>query len=127
MIAKKRDVAKIVLLDPKKRVLLQLREKDQSNAGTWSLFGGGIEAGETPREAVKREVQEEVGYTLKQVKKLCETTTPDGKRFWYVGHIDAPLSKLQLTEGADFQFFDAKELKNIRLNPRIKEILKKIP
>lgn len=32
--------------------------------GIWTLPGGGIHKGETPNEAGKREVQEEIGYTI---------------------------------------------------------------
>jgi 8-oxo-dGTP pyrophosphatase MutT (NUDIX family) len=32
--------------------------------GIWTLPGGGIKKGETPREAGIREVQEEVGYNI---------------------------------------------------------------
>jgi 8-oxo-dGTP pyrophosphatase MutT (NUDIX family) len=32
--------------------------------GIWTLPGGGIKKGETPREAGVREIQEEIGYTI---------------------------------------------------------------
>ena len=41
--------------------------------GAYFLPGGGIEARETPIEALKREVIEETGYQIKDVAKLCET------------------------------------------------------
>ena len=38
----------------------------------WTVPGGGIHKGETPEEAVRREVAEEVGITLRQVRYLGE-------------------------------------------------------
>jgi ADP-ribose pyrophosphatase YjhB (NUDIX family) len=52
-----------VVLDPDGRVLL-LRYDDPPPMGVhWATPGGGIEAGETPRQAAARELTEETGWT----------------------------------------------------------------
>jgi mutator protein MutT len=46
------------------RRLLLVRRGRPPHAGSWSLPGGRIEAGETPRQAVVREVAEETGLVV---------------------------------------------------------------
>ncbi|MBI6015060.1 NUDIX domain-containing protein, partial [Clostridium perfringens] len=42
---------------------------DISNRGDYKFPGGGVEKGETPEETLRREVQEETGYILNEVKE----------------------------------------------------------
>jgi mutator protein MutT len=62
-------VAGAVILDARGRVLLVRRAKAPA-AGTWSLPGGRIEPGETPEEAVVREIREETGLPTRVLAPL---------------------------------------------------------
>ncbi|MFJ4681155.1 MULTISPECIES: NUDIX hydrolase [unclassified Kitasatospora] len=64
MAVEHRRAVRVLLLDPDGRVLL-LRGTDPAAPGTtwWITPGGGIEPGESPAAAARRELAEEIGLT----------------------------------------------------------------
>ncbi|OCW58329.1 8-oxo-dGTP diphosphatase MutT [Hoeflea olei] len=59
-------VAACALVDADGRVLLTQRPEGKKLAGLWEFPGGKVEAGETPEEALIRELAEEIGVTTKE-------------------------------------------------------------
>ncbi|MEO7026973.1 MAG: NUDIX domain-containing protein [Caulobacteraceae bacterium] len=58
-----RVTARVLLLDPAGRILLMYGRLPGAPAGAWFTIGGGVEPGESPREAAAREIVEETGFT----------------------------------------------------------------
>jgi 8-oxo-dGTP diphosphatase len=57
-------VAAVALVDVDGRVLIAQRPEGKSMAGLWEFPGGKIDAGETPEQALIRELQEELGIDV---------------------------------------------------------------
>ncbi|MBI3036147.1 NUDIX hydrolase [Candidatus Woesearchaeota archaeon] len=125
-----RSVAVFVLKDGEGRVLLQHKAKDSKVLpGQWAFFGGGIDAGETPEQAVRREAKEELGIDLKRVKFFGRYVAPFEGGLWeqfvFVGKLTYPLEKLkqQQTEGRGLGLFSYAQLKKMKINPHIMKVL----
>lgn len=58
-------VAACALIDTDNRILLAQRPEGKTLAGLWEFPGGKLEPGETPEEALVRELSEELGITTK--------------------------------------------------------------
>lgn len=61
-------VVACALLDEDNRVLIAQRPEGKSLAGLWEFPGGKLEEGESPEEALIRELEEELGVIT---KKAC--------------------------------------------------------
>ncbi|MCX5073084.1 NUDIX hydrolase [Streptomyces sp. NPDC054949] len=77
----RRRVAAVIIRDG---CVLMVRERGTGPTGRhdgpeyWTLPGGGLEAGEEPAEAVRREVAEEVGLHALDVRFAYEAPYPSG-------------------------------------------------
>ena len=57
-------VSAVALVDPDGLVLLSQRPKEKEMGGFWEFPGGKVEKGETPEEALIRELKEELGILI---------------------------------------------------------------
>jgi 8-oxo-dGTP diphosphatase len=64
------EVAAGILLDTQGRYLLGQRPEGKPYAGYWEVPGGKIEKGESVFEALKRELQEELGIEIDSSQEL---------------------------------------------------------
>ena len=129
MAKKEHNIATILLLNARNEILLQKKELIFKRwPGRWSMFGGGIEHGETPEEAVRREVKEELDVELGEVKlfKVFDYTDEDraGKMHIFTSRFAGETSDISLKEGAGFAFFANHEIAALHLIDHDDKIVK---
>ncbi len=60
-----------IVFSPDRKEILLIKRRD---VPVWVLPGGGIDANETPDQAILREMEEETGYTVALIRKIAEYT-----------------------------------------------------
>ena len=58
------------LIERRGRILICRRRDDQDHPGKWEFPGGKIEAGESPRQALSRELREELGIHVEPGREI---------------------------------------------------------
>jgi 8-oxo-dGTP pyrophosphatase MutT (NUDIX family) len=110
-----RQVVSAILWTDHGRVLLQQRDDKPGlrYAGCWTLFGGQVEAGETPEEAIRRELIEELELDDQPLaleeSYVCPVRTIAGEvvtiNHVYAGRLARPIAQLALLEGQAMALF----------------------
>jgi 8-oxo-dGTP pyrophosphatase MutT (NUDIX family) len=98
----KKDKCSLLLENGSHEVLMQLRDNvpDIASPDCLSTFGGAIESGETPEQAMIREMYEETRYKLKDFSYECAIRY-DGYNIYLFRKVDKSLKleDLQVVEG----------------------------
>ena len=113
-----RKVALIILYDNRRRILLQDRRGISKLGEEWGYFGGQIEEGETPEQAVVRETREELRYDLKEYRYVGKYTDSIAnltiERHVFVSPLN-DTSQLTQIEGKKMQFFSLDEALKLKM------------
>lgn len=67
-----KNLSLIIFFDRNGKLLLQDRKSMSKHGEEWGYFGGKIDSGESPEEAIVREIKEELEFDLKDFKFLKE-------------------------------------------------------
>ena len=124
-----KQIAQVLLFDRDRRLLIYLRD-DKPNIpfpNHWDFFGGHIEAGENPEEALVREVREELGIALARYEFVRRYECWEGDVYPNIKHIfcaqiDQPAEELVIREGQKLAGISAEE----RFNYQFANILSRI-
>ena len=104
----RRPVAGAVLLRSDGATLLQHRDDIAgiSNPGKWSLFGGGLETGESAEAGMLRELREEIGVTPTSFRPLVRVEGARTVIDLFLARLEVLLTELVLGEGQGMDYVD---------------------
>jgi len=110
------------------KILIAKRQIGDAFEGKWEFPGGKIEEGETPEEALIREVKEELDINLKEYTfyKKYECLTGDAyenTKYIYSGKINLPIEEVTLLEGIRPRYFSREEIPNVKFANILKSIV----
>jgi 8-oxo-dGTP diphosphatase len=141
-----RQIVGAMVISSDDKVLLGLHDPDKgtSYAGYWVVPGGGIDEGETPKQAICREMMEEAGldiaqYPIEQLDFVDRTderekTLHDGERvkakmsfLEFRVRIDKPADQIPVIAGEEFkqlEWVPIDDIPKIKLPPLTQELFK---
>ncbi len=123
----RRDVSLIILYDTEKNILLQHRDTNiQFAPDHWAFFGGGIDAGETPEQALAREAYEELRYHVRNpTLVIAQQYQNFGRTGIKYVHAEECLDKtcLELHEGQGWGWFSVKETQHLKMTDTDRAVL----
>ena len=119
--------AKALVFNKKSEILLC-----QEHTGVWDLPGGGIDHGETPHQALKREVMEEMGVAVLEIAKhptlFLSVQTDLG--YWGSNVLyQTKLANLDITPSDECQkvsFYSLEQIASLNTTPNVQEMRKQI-
>lgn len=114
----------LAMVEQEGKWLLQLRDDlDWIVApGCWGLFGGHMEPGESPEEALRRELLEEISWRAGSLHPWFTHRNPQRVAHFFLTSLEAPLSSLQLREGQDYLLAETTALQSGQVwSPVLKE------
>lgn len=126
-----------LLVNPRGEILLQQRDDrpELLFPGCWTMFGGAMEAGETPDKAVQRELDEEIeqghlpltlwrNFTHHQAVGPENSQLIEVDQYIYKGRIDLPTASIPLHEGQALGFFNLEDLDDLPIAFNFKQVFR---
>jgi 8-oxo-dGTP diphosphatase len=124
---KKEDLQKnavAVIVDNDNKILLLKRSKKAPwMPEQWGLVGGGIEKGETPQQAVEREMLEETGLNIKKfTKTFTIQRNPGSIEHIFACRYEGDPTDIRLSEeNTNYGWYDVDEMQYLDIVPNLIE------
>lgn len=113
-------VAIVLFSSSSQKYLIVRRDQNQSGAGFWEFPGGKVEAGETPEQALQREIHEELNVSIEVTglrflsKNLHHYNTKSIDISFYLYEVPHEVP-LVLVDHDDFSWCDVDDLLNYHI------------
>lgn len=123
-------VVAVALRDNSGRLLLQQRPHHKHHGGLWEFPGGKVEASESPRKALCREIFEELGITLDEASlspALMADEGADGAIVLIVYTCTSWTGDPVGREGQEWGWYSRSEAQKLPKPPMDADLLKRMP
>lgn len=126
---KDKQVVGAIIRNHKNEFLMQLRDDSVSQfKNCWTLFGGQVEKGEEPEEALLRELHEELNLSpdaIESMREMQVNKDTDGTvvRIYEI-YISKAISQLTLGEGAAMEYVSEESLFDRKFAFNTEEVLR---
>jgi 8-oxo-dGTP diphosphatase len=102
----------LAMLEREGRWLMQLRDEIPSIVapGCWGLFGGHLDPGETPEQALRRELLEEISWQPQVMDLVMVHHIHRRTAHVFRAELSVPLQQLHLLEGQDMALVSTGDL-----------------
>jgi 8-oxo-dGTP diphosphatase len=121
------EVAGVIFFNKKKELLLYLRDDKISipYPNTWSILGGHLEKDESPIQALRREIKEEIDYNIENPIYLDYFINKEQleRVYVYKSGIDKEINELILMEGQRLEYLKLEYLVNLEMPGKLKQFI----
>ena len=102
----------LAMLERQGKWLLQLRDDIEGIVypGHWGLFGGHLEANETPEQALRRELKEEINGEIQELPLWFSHHDSQRSAYFFRAALPVPIEALELLEGQDMVLASLNEM-----------------
>jgi 8-oxo-dGTP diphosphatase len=113
----KKTAVCLIIENSKGEILLLLRDNKEGIPfpNQWYILGGSKEEEESPEEAIRREMKEEIELELPELPSPKVFDWPEKLEYVYHVKLDLDLSNLPLNEGQRLQYFSPEEINGMEL------------
>ena len=122
-----KNAVAVIINDDNKILLLKRSDYEkQWMPNKWALVGGGIEKGESPEEACKREIKEETGLEIKKfVKSFTIQRRPESIEHIFACRYDGDPTDIELDgkENVGYGWYDVEEMDYLDIVPNLVEYI----
>jgi 8-oxo-dGTP diphosphatase len=100
------EVVAAILVNSNNEILLARRNKNKSWGNYWELPGGKIEQGESPIDALKRELHEELSLYIEEATLFCSSVLNHDNTLISINYyiVELPESTIELTDHSEITF-----------------------
>ena len=119
-------VSLLLFYDDSGNILLNHRkDHQQAVEEVWEIIGGGIEENENPSDTIKREIYEELGYKIDEIKDDLKFLRKLGVAYLFKAKFPGfqSFSDTNEVKVADLKLFSIKDTLKLKLLPISRKIL----